>query len=62
MTVGAIAPEMDDFRWHRIITLLSLDVVRPFYDMMGLRLIAADHFQQILHYFLTACILIYQLV
>ncbi len=48
MTVGAIAPEMDDFRWHRIITLLSLDVVRPFYDMMGLRLIAADHFQQIL--------------
>lgn len=48
MTVGAVAPEMDDFRWHRIITLLSLDVVRPFYDMMGLRLIEADHMQQVL--------------
>ena len=48
MTVGSITPELDPARWRRIMTLLSLDVVRPFYDLMGLRSLPGDELQQVL--------------
>lgn len=48
MTVGSIAPEFDRARWYWIITLLSMDVVRPFYDLMGLRSLPADELQRVL--------------
>jgi hypothetical protein len=48
MAVGSKEPEFDKRRWGELVTLLSMDVVRPFYDLMGLRLIEADALQRIM--------------
>src|SRR5438552_258113 len=38
MTVVLAEPEFDVRRWGYLVSLLSMDVVRPFYELMGLRL------------------------
>lgn len=48
MPVALTEPEFNPRRWDKITSLLSMDVVRPFYDLMGLRSSEPDVLQQVL--------------
>lgn len=48
MSGDMAAPEFDPARWRRMIILLSLDVVCPFYERMGLKLHAGNQLQKTL--------------
>lgn len=48
MTVGLTEPEFDLRRWAGLMFLLSMDVVRPFYAMMGLQPDEPDALQRVL--------------
>lgn len=48
MTVVSAEPEFDVRRWDHLVSLLSMDVVRPFFDLMGLKLASPAQFQEVL--------------
>jgi hypothetical protein len=48
MTVGTGEPELDVRRWAHLVSLLSMDVVQPFFDLMGLKLASPAQFQEVL--------------
>jgi 8-oxo-dGTP pyrophosphatase MutT (NUDIX family) len=48
MTFHSIDPEIHVRRWGELVSLLSMDVVRPFYDLMGLRPGEPDELQRVL--------------
>jgi hypothetical protein len=48
MTVNSAEPEFDARRWGHLVSLLSMDVVRPFFDLMGLKLANPIEFQEVL--------------
>src|SRR5262245_16683128 len=48
MTQGSAEPEPQLRRWHQVISLLSMDVVRPFYGLMGLQPGAPEKLQRVL--------------
>src|SRR5438045_3119905 len=48
MTVVPTESEFDARRWGHLVSLLSMDVVRPFFDLMGLKLANPTEFQVVL--------------
>ena len=54
MTVTSAEPEFDAHRWGYVLSLLSLDVVRPFCDLMGLRLSDPVGLQSVLRHEIVA--------
>lgn len=48
MTVKSAEPEFDVRRWDYLVSFLSMDVVRPFFDLMGLRLADPSGLQRVL--------------
>jgi hypothetical protein len=48
MTVALAQPDFDARRWGYLVSLLSMDVVRPFHDLMGLRLADPVGLQRVL--------------
>ena len=48
MTVVSAEPEFDLRRWALLVSLLSMDVVRPFFDLMGVKLANPTEFQEVL--------------
>jgi hypothetical protein len=48
MIVGTGESELDVRRWAHLVSLLSMDVVRPFFDLMGLKLSSPAQLQDVL--------------
>jgi hypothetical protein len=50
VTIGSTVPEFDFRRWGELVSLLSMDVVSPFYGLMGLRFGAPERLQRLLRH------------